>query len=135
MNTSKFNMASPIHRVADFKANMDFNGLSSLAHKNYYITKTANNFRFSIYDGQVSTNNNFNHTLLENVKFWLHQNGPQHNTHTHNQWVLNPGPHHVALTRQGDFIWAKTHWLHTHIHSKYHPGNTDMDMGTTPWHN
>ena len=83
MNTSKFNMASPIHRVADFKPNMDFNGLSSLAYKNYYITKTANNFRFSIYDGQVSTNNNFNHTLLENVKFWLHQNVPQHNTHTH----------------------------------------------------
>ena len=83
MNTSKFNMASPIHRVADFKPNMDFNGLSSLAYKNYYITKTANNFRFSIYDEQVSTNNNFNHTLLENVKFWLHQNVPQHNTHTH----------------------------------------------------
>lgn len=100
-------MASPIHRVADFKVNMGFNGLSFLAYKKKTILRRHKTTLDSSYtmDKYLPMTNLITHSMkMSNFGFLKMDLNTTH-THTHTQWVLNPRPRRVALTRWGDVMW------------------------------
>lgn len=78
-------MASPIHRVADFKVNMGFNGLSFLAHKKKTILRRHKTTLDSSYtmDKYLPMTNLITHSMkMSNFGFLKMDLNTTH-THTH----------------------------------------------------